>query len=341
MLIARLMLLIVLVACACTARAEIARLQAGADRFGHGWLYVDLNGSCRFLTAAHVVVDGTRLLPAIVRDLRGRELQTGPVEVLSTEYDVAILAVQVGSVLRDCSSSRLSQIGVERRVANLRDAVIETTGATEARVVPVERTASRIDSAGGSKFAVRLKDSSEQLTKGWSGSIVKDAEGPVGVVVDVDGSEAHAVRIDVLDRLGNRQSSTPTATRQFGRFIVLRGRTPDPAAGPAGSTDASMPPWRVEPQDGQVVITLSSDREQVIREVVVEQDGEGMPALVSVAVEVGLSGRAEGDFVALHTCRLGREGRQIACAFVEQTRREIRLSIQASRPLAIRRILVR
>lgn len=339
--VARLILLVLLVTCASTARAEIARLQAGADRFGQGWLYVDFNGGCRILTAAHVVADGTSLLPIVVRDRRGRELQTGPAEILSTEYDVAILPVQVASVLRDCSSSRLSQIGVERRVANLRDAVIETTGATEARVVPVERTASRIDSAGGSKFAVRPKDSREQLTKGWSGSIVKDAEGPVGVVVDVEGSEALAVRIDVLGGLTSRPPATPAATRQFNRFIVLRGRTPDPAAGPAGTTDASKPAWRVEPQNGQVVIALSSNREQAMREVIVEQDGEGSPALISVAVEVGLSGQAEGDFVALRTCPLREAGRQIACAFVEQARRDIRLAIQASGPLTIRRILVR
>ena len=141
---------------ACPVRADVVRLKFGPDLFGQGWKFLDQDGHCKVVTAAHVVrgPDGALRLP-IVLDGHGRETPAREALVLSAEPDIAVLAVPAADTPSACGDGRLSAIGAERRAAEMTNAVIVTTGQSEVVEVPVVRRASEMDAGGGEVFTVR------------------------------------------------------------------------------------------------------------------------------------------------------------------------------------------
>ena len=138
--------------------ADVVRLKVSADTFGQGWMFLDADGVCKVVTAGHVVrgIDGALRQP-LVLDGRGREWTTGPPALASADPDVAVLPIPAAASPADCGDGRFSAIGVARRVANLADGIIRTTGDSEIRDVPVSRRAAAIDSSNGALFAVKPK----------------------------------------------------------------------------------------------------------------------------------------------------------------------------------------
>ncbi|WID99673.1 hypothetical protein QO058_30190 (plasmid) [Bosea vestrisii] len=327
-------------------RAEIVRLQTGQDLFGQGYLFVDQDGRCKVLTAAHVVSRNGRPVNTIVRDRRARQLETDEPEVFSLSPDIALLPIRSIQSPAACSQSRLSRIGVERRALALVDGVIETTGRTELQRVRVDRAITVIDMRGGELFAVKPRDPAVEVVKGWSGSIVLDPDGPVGVIYDVDGKtgHAHAVRVDVIDRLKQARPSKVRSTPAFGHVSAELGDTVDAAAGPSGLVDPSRPAWAVKPQANLISFVLESDKQIPIREVAVEQDNDASsPALTGVTIEVRLEPRRRDPFLTIQTCKASAPARLIACAFGEQTRDAIRVTLTTNSPdpVSIRSVTVR
>jgi len=325
---------------ASTAAAEVARIQTGPNSFGQGWLYLDQDGRCKILTAGHVVARNGVPVASLVYDRRGRQLETGAPEVFSKSPDVAVLPVKVPAGAEGCSRSRLSQIGIDRRVTSMVDSVIETTGRSETVIVPVERAASRIDSAGGEIFSIRPRGA-DRVMQGWSGSVVRDQQGPLGVVFSVDGTsnEAFAVRVDVLNRLKRQEVSKQKASSRFTQVAVSLGETIDPAAGPGGVLDARRPPWRVKPVGRRISIVITADRAQTFQRVIVSQAIEEKAAISAVEIEAGLRPQDQ-DFISLRTCAVENPVSTISCAFLEQSRSIVRVSMRiiSDGPVAIRSI---
>jgi len=321
--------------------AEIVQLQVGPGVVGNGWLFLDRDGRCKVLTAGHVVMHGgQRAEVQVLR--RGQSLGTDVPEILSIEPapDIALLPVQVGRDPAECSRSRLSRIGIVRRLLAMRDGFIETNSPTggESMLVPVQRAATQNDAWGGELFSVTPRDPSVRLAKGWSGSVVRDGEGVLGIVsqVELDGSAAIIVRIDVLDRL-TRLAAPPSRRAGFDRVLVVLGETVDTANGPLGLVDRERPPWRVRPANRRVVFRLSADRPSRVRRVSVEMAPRSA-ALLRMDIAVGLHGPEGLRFEGIRSCGATSPSPRLSCGFLEQDRRDVEISLllDAAGPVEIR-----
>ena len=172
----KILIALILAMGACVAQADIVRLEIGRNLFGQGWMFLDYDGHCKVVTAAHVVrgPDGAVRLP-LALDGHGREWPARTALVVSANPDIAVLAIPSADTPSACGGGRLSAIGAERRAADLTRAVIATTGQSEVVEVPVVRRASEMDARGGEIFAVRPTIDRDRVVEGWSGNMVRDA----------------------------------------------------------------------------------------------------------------------------------------------------------------------
>jgi hypothetical protein len=286
------------------------------------------------LTAGHVVAPNGTAAEVMVLDRRNRELETDPPEILAlppegeVAPDLALLPVRTAGDSDGCSRSRLSLIGVDRRVQSMRSAVIETTALTETQVVPVERVASLRDRAGGEVFVVRPRDAAIAFSRGWSGSILRDEEGPLGVVVAApDGTEAVVLRIDMLARLARTAPPRP-AVADFTRIVVNRGDSPEAAAGPSGALDRSRRAWAVRTDRGWVEVQIAAPEPRTVRRVVAELAPESPDQLLRLDVAVGLRTPTGWRFERVRSCRISTPARRLTCEILEQTRSVLQIALQ-------------
>lgn len=328
------LLAVTLLAASPAAQAEVARLRAGTNLFGQGWLFLDRDGRCKVLTAGHVVAPNGAAVEVMVLDRRNRELETDPPEILAlppdgeVAPDLALLPVRTAGDSDACSRSRLSMIGVDRRVQSMRSAVIETTALTETQVVPVERVASLRDRAGGEVFVVRPRDPAVVFSQGWSGSILRDEDGPLGVVVAApDATEAVVLRVDMLARLTRMTPPRPPMA-DFNRIVVNRGHSPDAAAGPSGALDQSRRAWAVQTDRGWVEVQIAAPEPRTVRRVVAELASESPDQLLGLDVAVGLRTQAGWRFERVRSCRLNTPARSLTCEILEQRRSVLQIALQ-------------
>lgn len=318
------------------ALADIVRLKVGRDLFGQGWMFLDTDGVCKVVTAAHVVrgPDGALRLP-LVLDGRGQEWPAGPALVVSSDPDpdIAVLALPSASSPSACGDGRLSAIGVERRVREMAQATIATTGQSEVVEVPVMRRASVMDAGRGEVFTVRPSIASDQVMKGWSGSVVRDASGPLGIVfeVDPDHNEAYAVRTDVIRRLiaaaAQAPSGSPAAKGSMAHpaIGVLAGTTEDSFNGPEL---VSRTGWHVTPVSRTVVFVAVLPRPTSIRQVALVAEG------AANRVEgIGIATKGEGAdaWVDVAFCRVPAAGSGvITCPFLQRTVDRVRFVVKTT-----------
>lgn len=314
------------------AAADVVRLKVGADRFGQGWMFLDTDGVCKVVTAGHVIrgVDGQIRQP-LVLDGRGREWTTGEPILASVEPDIAVLPIPAAQEPTLCGDGRLSSIGVSRRVVNMADGLIRTTGDSEIRDVPVSRRASVIDRNNGALFAVRPKVPGDVVRKGWSGSVVLDGQGPLGIVFEVDpeGNEAFAVRVDVIRGLmanaPSTSSGTAGETRPRPTFATLAGTTLDPAAGPDQLNAGPGRFWQVAPKQHTVALLLRFPTPQQIRQVRLTSDSgpNGIDAVdVSTQAGAGVEGWTSANY-----CRAAA-GNTTTCRFLQRTVIGVRILVK-------------
>lgn len=325
------------------AHADVVRLKVGPDLFGQGWMFLDTDGFCKVVTAGHVVraPDG-KIRKSLALDGHGHEWPTGAPLVLSTDPDIAVLPVPSANDPSSCGAGRLSTIGVERRVADMTGGEIVTTGQSEVVAVPVTRRASAMDAGGGELFTVRPTLQADRVVKGWSGSIVRDADGPLGVVfeVDPDHNEAYAVRVDVVRGL-IAAASARTTPSHVGAVVsrpaiaVLAGTTIDPANGPEQGLADSGSAWRVVPIRHAVVFTASFATPVEIREVSV-----GNPTTSANRIEaIGISTQAAAgmdDWTDANYCR-AQGGAPLTCRFLARTVLRLRVFVKTTNddPIAL------
>jgi hypothetical protein len=323
----------VLLGSATGAMADVVRLKAGADKFGQGWRFLDQDGACKVVTAGHVVRGLDRkILPTSVLDGHGREWPAGRVLVNSEEPDIAVLAIPSANDPGLCGDGRLSTIGIARRVAEMSGAVIATTGESEVLNVPVMRRASVMDADGGRLFSVIPLLPSDQLGKGWSGSVVRDRTGPLGIVFEVseDGGVAKAVRIDVVRDLLSEASAEapapPPANPARPAIAVLAGTTDGPAAGP-DLIDAEMG-WHVLPRRRTVVFTASFPSPTQLRQVRLAV-GVGSANRIR-ELDVSTQDAAGANWIDGNYCRAPEDGAAVTCRFLVRTVTRLRLVVKLS-----------
>ncbi len=319
--------LLLFAAASLPARADIVRLEVGQDLFGQGWMFLDNDGACKVVTAAHVVrgPDGALRLP-LVLDGRGQEWPAArPALVMSTDPDIAVLAIPSASSPGACGDGRLSAIGVERRALNLEQAVIATTGQSEVVEVPVSRRASAMDAGRGELFTVRPTLPADKVMKGWSGSVVRDRAGPVGIVfeVDPDQNEAYAVRIDVVRRL-MASAPVPQKSADSPKFAigVLAGTTADPASGPDRVLGSG---WHVTPVKRTVVFVVAFKQPTPLRRVALGADGNQIEGL-------GIATQSDGSdrWIDAGYCRPPPGGGTVTCQLLQRTVDRVRLVVKTA-----------
>lgn len=326
-----------LVGMGAAARADIVRLQVGPRAFGQGWMFLDFDGRCKVVTAAHVVrgLDGRVVLP-VVLDERGRQMPAGAPLVVSDKADIAVLPVPSADGPALCGAGRLSAVGVERRVREMAQASISTTGGSEVREIPVLHRASHMDSNGGEMFAVRPTLGTDLVAKGWSGSVVRDGEGPLGIVVQVDpeSNEALAVRIDVVRRLMEAAPAAPPvgpAAAGGARppaLMVLAGKTADPAEGPDQVSGPGPASWRVEPVQRTVVFTATFATPVQIRQVTLGTAAGSQNRIEAMDVATQAAGGNEEEWTGANYCRTPADATALACAFLVRTVVRVRLVVK-------------
>jgi hypothetical protein len=109
---------------------------------------------------------------------------------------------------------------------------------------------------------------------------------------------------------------------------VLAGETLDPARGPDTILRGTGPGWRVRPQRGAVTIALRAPAERPFEQVALALDAASARRLVGYEIAVGLAGRADEEFQPVSFCRpAGPDSTVIACRFLQQLRRSLRLVI--------------
>ncbi|CAN1553699.1 hypothetical protein MCEMSEM23_02298 [Rhabdaerophilaceae bacterium] len=305
------------------ASGETVQVVSGSNDIGQGWMFLAQDGRCKVLTAAHVISRNGQPVPVLVRDRRRRELETGQPEIFSLTPDIAVIPVRTGNSFKDCSASRLSMVGVDRRVQNLKEGIVERTGLSEIARFRVMRAASSMDKAGGEIFAVRPVDPSLSFQKGWSGSILLDDEGPLGVVFAAEEGEASVVRIDTLTRLTPLLTTASQNTREIPEITVLLGETVSPDQGPRGMFENGASPWRVSPLKQRVEFVLSFRSVRTTTGVSVSLT-EGDTRLRAIEFLVGVGG---DDFISVNTCSAIKPTSKITCPFNEQTRQRIKVIV--------------
>ena len=317
------------------AAADVVRLKVSGGTFGQGWMFLDQDGVCKVVTAGHVIrgIEG-QVRQTLVLDGRGREWTTGAPVLNSTEPDIAVLPVPGAADPASCGDGRLSAIGVARRVANLADGIIRTTGESEVRDVPVSRRASVIDRRGGGLFAVKPKLQADEVRKGWSGSVVLDAEGPLGIVYEADetgGNEAYAVRVDVIRELmaaapaGN--SASPAKAPPRPALAVLAGSTLDPAAGPDQLLSSGGQPWQVRPKRRAVVFTVRFGRPVQIHQLQLASRETGPNRIEAIDVSTQAEGGAS-SWISANYCRAPAGAVRVSCRFLVRTVSSVRVLVK-------------
>ena len=319
------------------AHAGIVRVETNSDSHGQGWMFLDVDSRCKVVTPAHVIrlIDGRPVSTIKILDDRKREFSSGIPEVLSEQLDVAILTVNGANDPSTCGTGRLSDIGVARRVAGLAGATLETTGEGEVVRVPVRVRAARMDQDRGSKFSVQPTISADRVVKGWSGSMVVDDEGALGMVVQVDDerNEAIAVRADVIRRLIDSAAASPRRvanqpSRTVSPIILTAGSTTDLNSTSERIFAGIGLGWNVIPKDHRIVFVVvleSPIRLQRVRLRLTSKVNavEGM--------DIAVSEVADGaGWESLKYCRADGGTGTVNCSVLGSTVRNVRITLKTA-----------
>jgi hypothetical protein len=319
-----------------TAYAGVVSVVTGPNSFGQGFIFLDQDGVCKVATAGHVVkhADGQVFSRITIVDERGHTPELGAPIVLSSDPDIAVLPVIGADDPAVCGDGRLSAIGIARRLKETTSARIETTDGSGVVRVPVRWRAASQDAAGGSIFTVAPANAEDRIVKGWSGSVVLDKDGLLGIIYEVDAArnEAYAVRADqIRELLDAARPQTRTAVRSTllaAPVVSLAGATPDPSHGPNDIYHSGDAAWKVVPTQGRIsfLVTFSAPihLQGVALTYASEQNApRGMDVAVSAAPD-------SEDWTSLNYCPIAAEVGSIRCDVVTSTVSKVRVTLKTN-----------
>jgi hypothetical protein len=231
-----------------------------------------------------------------------------------------------------CGDGRLSAIGVARRVKETTSARIETTEQDGIVRVPVRWRAAAADSGAGSVFTVQPSNPVDRIVKGWSGSVVLDDDGLLGIVFAVDdkSNEAYAVRADVIraliDAARPNAATARNTTSTQAPVVQLAGSTPDPNHGPNDVYQAGDAGWSVVPDKGRIVFMVVFEKPVHLQGVALAFSSAGnAPTGMDVAVSAAPDSET---WASLNYCPIAKGDASIRCPVVTSTVSRIRVSLK-------------
>jgi hypothetical protein len=319
--------------CAGVAEAGVVRVVTNIS-YGQGWMFLDYDGVCKVATAGHVVklADGRVASRIQIVDEKGHTPQLGEPLVLSDNPDIAVLPVIGGNDPSVCGDGRLSAIGVARRVKETTSARIETTEQDGIVRVPVRWRAAAADSGAGSIFAVQPTNPADHIVKGWSGSVVLDDDGLLGIVFEVDdaSNEAYAVRADVIrgliDAARPNAAAARNATSAQAPVVQLAGSTPDPNHGPYDVYRTGDSGWDVVPDKGRIAFMVVFDKPFHLQGVALAFSSAGN---APTGMDVAASAAPDSEnWASLNYCPIAKGDASIRCPVVTSTVSRIRVSLK-------------
>jgi hypothetical protein len=325
---------LVLLFCAAVSQAGVVRVVTGPNSYGQGFIFLDLDGVCKVATAGHVVKlpDGQVISRITIVDEKGRTPElSGPI-VLSADPDIAVLPVIGANDPAVCGDGRLSGIGIARRIKETTSARIETTDGSGVVRVPVHWRAAAQDTQGGSIFTVTPANAEDRIVKGWSGSVVLDKDGLLGIVYEVDAAqnEAYAVRADrireLLDAARPSAAAAVKAASLEVPIVQLAGSTPDPAHGPNDIYKSGDAAWKGVPSQGRISFMVVFDKPIHFKGVALSFSAEGnTPSGMDVAVSAAVDGN---NWASLNYCSIAKGVTSIRCAVVTSTVSKVRVTLK-------------
>jgi hypothetical protein len=297
-------------------------------------MFLDQDGVCKVATAGHVVklADGQLISHITIVDEKGHTPDLGAPIVLSTDPDIAVLPVIGANDPSVCGDGRLSAIGVARRMKETTTARIETTEGSGTVRVPVRWRAAAADSAGGSIFTVEPSNPADRIVKGWSGSVVLDDNGLLGIVFEVDpaSNEAYAVRADAIR--GLIDAARPNAARAVkapsaeASVVQLAGSTPDPSRGPNDIYKSGDAAWKAVPSQGRISFLVVFDTPIHLKGVSLGLSYAG-DAPSGMDVAVGAAPDSD-NWASLNYCPIAKGDSSIRCAVVTSTVSKVRVTLK-------------
>lgn len=348
---------------ASATQAEVIRLEHPGGRYGHGWLFFDLDRTCKIVTAAHILRgDGGPLRTPPGTDRRNRQSPTARPRILSPELDVALMEMRGALADGGCTMSRLGDDHIGARLTSAREAFLETTIEGEFRTIRVERRASTQDDQGGKLVVYAPVWPGDRIVQGMSGSAILDADGvPLALVTETvpHANLARAVRFDVVKALV-RSAAAPaqnprgapanpaaaTWRPQIAGLTVEAGKIGDANAGLDQLIGEGQAARRsvLKPDRGTVVLVLRLGVSTQITEVGVSVADEAVGVLhgMHVATIAGHRGR-DSNWIEVRYCAASSGSADLACRFVPRTVDWIRLVLKSvpDRELALRAISVK
>jgi hypothetical protein len=323
-----------LLLCAAAAQAGVVRVVTGPNSYGQGFMFLDNDGVCKVATAGHVVklADGRIVSRITIVDEKGHTPELGAPIVLSTDPDIAVLPVIGANDPSVCGDGRLSANGVARRVKETTTARVETTEEGGVIRVPVRWRSAAADSGAGSIFTVEPSNPADRIVKGWSGSVVLDDDGLLGIVFEVDPvrNEAFAVRADLIRGLVDAARPNTTTVAQAAPIeapvVQLAGSTPDPSHGPNDIYRTGDSAWKAVPSQGRISFMVVFDKPIHLNAVALSfSSEENAPSGMDVAVSAAPD---SDNWASLNYCPIAKGDTSIRCVVVTSTVRKIRVTLK-------------
>ena len=338
------LLLCSLLLCSLPLHAGVVRIITNNSGFGQGWMFLDNDSVCKVMTPAHVVeqVDG-RLVPKIeVLDDRGHTFLDVLPEILSdrNERDVAVLLIRGADDPKICGVSRLHRVeNLATRIATLSDLVLETTEGSNGNdegqkpepgaivKVPVRVRQALMDTDQGSQFIVQPTNTKDRVVDGWSGSVIEDQEGPVGMLIKATGL---AVRMDVIRQLidastGTRKPISPGHT--LPPAILTVGSMADAASTTASLFAVDGPGWNILPKGSSIVLVIVPETAIRLQRIRLSYKSASN-SVVGLYIAVGSGG--DSGWEALQSCPADGASGTIVCPILPASVTQIQLTLKTS-----------
>jgi len=187
---------------------------------------------------------------------------------------------------------------------------------------------------GGSVFSVQPTDPKDIIKKGWSGSVVLDDDGLLGIVIEVDeaSNEAYAVRADVIRALINAarpgSTSAEKATSLEAPVVQLVGSTPDPAHGPSDIYQEGNSGWNAVPEKGRIAFMVVFDKPIHLKGVAL---GFSSAQNTLSGMDVAVVAASNSDaWASLNYCPFPNGDVSIRCSVVVSTVSKVRVTLKTA-----------
>jgi hypothetical protein len=305
-------------------------------------MFLDRDGRCKVLTPAHVVLTagGDVAKGITVSDAQLGSVTTGVPTILSPvlELDAALLPLRGADDPALCGSGRVSDIGIQRRIASMPEAHLEmidglakVSASAHLRMRSTydpEKPRSPLNEEGSTFTVMTVLD---PIKGGWSGAALLDADGTfLGMITDADKYEEKAglaVSASTLRYLidNAKGSAAPAAsgTAPQPAVRVLAGTSPDPAHNQNALFSSSG--WTAAPVGNRISFTLLFPKATHFSGIHVNAEGSGN------SVEgIELASPADASWLSLNYCTTPNATGTIRCTSVNTTLQLVRVTLKLS-----------